>query len=85
MYPLDSKEGQSVIEHNANELKIVYDHGPVASFKWDSFQDVRLRLKRQWSNLPKVSDPISQALKDKIIHVREEQTDRNKAAYSSLQ
>jgi nicotinamide phosphoribosyltransferase len=49
----------------ANELKVVYNHGPVKDV-WDDFDTVRARVEEQWPKVQKNFDPISVELK-KVI------------------
>eukprot|EP01102_Stenamoeba_stenopodia_P005581 TRINITY_DN16331_c0_g1_i1.p1 TRINITY_DN16331_c0_g1~~TRINITY_DN16331_c0_g1_i1.p1 ORF type:complete len:508 (+),score=108.24 TRINITY_DN16331_c0_g1_i1:87-1610(+) len=49
-----------------NELKVVYDHGPVADAFPESFDDLRKRVTEEWERAPKAFDPISPPLKAKI-------------------
>ncbi len=51
---------------DANVLRVVYDHGPVSGFKWDSFDTVRARVADQWPRTPKKHDVVSAPLKDRI-------------------
>jgi nicotinamide phosphoribosyltransferase len=48
-----------------NELKVVYDHGPIDDV-WDDFDTVRQRVAKQWPACAKTYNPISQQLADKI-------------------
>lgn len=50
----------------SNELKVVYDNGPVPGFVWDDFDTVRARVKEQWKKCPKVHDVVSPELKERI-------------------
>ncbi|PJF17628.1 hypothetical protein PSACC_02573 [Paramicrosporidium saccamoebae] len=45
-------------------LQVYYDHGPVTLKR--SFDDIRKTAMANWERLPKVADPISPALKEKI-------------------
>lgn len=43
---------------------------PEALAAWPLFDEIKSRVQREWENLPKVHDPISQELRDKIKRVR---------------
>jgi len=49
-----------------NELKVVYDHGPVAGAFTDSFDAIKERIAAQWHATPKQHDPISVGMKERI-------------------
>jgi len=49
-----------------NVLKVVWDNGPVANLKWDTFDEVRARVESEWPKVPKTYDPISKELRDKV-------------------
>lgn len=49
-----------------NLLRVVYDSGPVAPAPWEEFDAVRSRVAREWRQLPRRYDPISQQLKAKV-------------------
>lgn len=53
-------------DSNSNELKIVYDNGPIADFKWDDFTTVRERVSTQWKATSKTHDPIHESMRAKI-------------------
>lgn len=61
VYP---EEDTSVTGHNL--LETVWDNGPVASHKWDTFDVVRERTRKEWSALPTIHDPRSKSLHAKI-------------------
>jgi len=46
-------------------LRVVYDHKPLPNV-WDDFDTIRKRVEEQWSKSPKVHDPVSKELKEKI-------------------
>lgn len=46
--------------------QVVYDHGPLESHEWDSFDDVRTRLAAEWAALPPTADVISPSLRAKM-------------------
>jgi len=48
-----------------NELKIVYDHGPVSGV-WDTFSTVQARVRAQWVITPKKHNPVSPGLQQRI-------------------
>ena len=50
-----------------NELELVYDYGKVC--QWEDFDSVRKRVRNQFNNLPKICDPISPQLREKINRV----------------
>ena len=50
-------------------FEVVYDHGPVPSRQWETFDVVRDRVAKEWSQAPKQHDPISEALRDRIENV----------------
>lgn len=54
-----------VIPEDENMLKLVYDCGPVG-YKFEDFDTVRKRVEDEWPTVPKVYDPISQELRDKV-------------------
>ena len=61
VYPLE--EG----EDNANSImQTVWDKGPVADLKWQTFDALRATVKKEWVALPKRHDPVSAPLKQKI-------------------
>ena len=62
VYPIEFEQLYSF-----NELVTVYDNGKVCD--WDSFDAVRSRLNSQWDKCPKLHDPLSQDLIDKIARV----------------
>ena len=46
-------------------LEVVYDKGPV-NVTWDSFDDIKKKIRETWPSIPKIFDPISDKLKKKI-------------------
>jgi len=54
------------VDEKENELKVVYDCGPVAGLVWDDFDTVKKRVATQWPAVPKVFDPVSADMKAKI-------------------
>jgi nicotinamide phosphoribosyltransferase len=48
-----------------NLLKVIYDKGPVKGLKWESFDELRERVEREWAALPPTADVISESLKRK--------------------
>jgi len=48
-------------------LRPVYDMRPIPNFVWDDFDTVRNRVKAQWEKAPKVHDPVSKEIKDRIV------------------
>jgi nicotinamide phosphoribosyltransferase len=51
---------------STNELKVVYDYGPVNGGVWDDFSTVRARVNAQWHATPKVHNPVSPAMTARI-------------------
>jgi nicotinamide phosphoribosyltransferase len=49
-----------------NLLQVVWDHGPVKDLKWESFDELRKRVKEGWETVPKLYDPVSEELHGKI-------------------
>ena len=49
-----------------NQLKVIYDHGPLLDMKWPLFDELKERISHQWTRFPKSHDPISNELKAKI-------------------
>jgi len=49
-----------------NILQVVWDNGPVKDLKWETFDDLRKRVKEGWETVPKLYDPVSDELKGKI-------------------
>ena len=47
-------------------LETIWDSGPVSSYKFENFDDLRVRVRKEWDALPAKFDPISPALKEKI-------------------
>lgn len=47
-------------------LETIWDSGPVAAYKFDSFDDMRKRVREDWDKLPPNYDPRSEPLKQKI-------------------
>ncbi|KAJ3322131.1 hypothetical protein HDV06_003582 [Boothiomyces sp. JEL0866] len=54
-----------------NELVVVYDHGKIS--KWDDFDRIRERVSTQWKSCPKVHNPVSKELSDKMANVESAQ------------
>jgi hypothetical protein len=46
--------------------QVVYNMGPVPGFKWDEFDTVRERVRKEWACLPLKADNLSASLKAKI-------------------
>ena len=44
-------------------LVTVYDKGPVAGFQWESFDEVRARVRREWAAAPKTGDNVAPELR----------------------
>lgn len=50
-----------------NELRVVYDHGPVAG-AFDDFSTVKQRVAEQWKQCPRVFDPIGEGMQQRIAN-----------------
>jgi nicotinamide phosphoribosyltransferase len=48
-----------------NMLKLVYDNGPVKGVFGETFDELREKVNKEWSSLPKKVDVISDELKEK--------------------
>ena len=48
-----------------NMLRVVYDCGPVEGVHWETFDDLKARVGREWGGLPKTADVVSDVLKRK--------------------
>ena len=48
-----------------NELRVVYDNGPVAG-AWDDFSTVQARVRAQWAITPKQHNPVGPAMQARI-------------------
>jgi hypothetical protein len=42
---------------------------PEALHTWPLFDEIKGRVQSEWESLPKVHDPVSQELRDKIKHI----------------
>lgn len=60
-----------------NVMNVVYDCGPV-NFVWPTFDQIRARVNVEWRNSPKIYDPRSVALRQKIDFLRGENVDVSK-------
>jgi len=49
-----------------NLLKVVWDNGPVKGLVWDDFSTVRARVASEWHGVPKLYNPVSKELHEKI-------------------
>jgi len=49
-----------------NILQVVWDNGPVPTWKKDTFDEMRVTVKEGWKTVPKLYDPISPELRVKI-------------------
>ncbi|KAJ2708181.1 hypothetical protein FB645_000027 [Coemansia sp. IMI 203386] len=63
---------------DGNQLKIVYDHGPVSGMSWDCFDDVRRRLNDQWARFPPRANAVSPSL---LAHQKTVHDDQAKHVY----
>eukprot|EP01127_Copromyxa_protea_P005759 TRINITY_DN1561_c0_g1_i1.p1 TRINITY_DN1561_c0_g1~~TRINITY_DN1561_c0_g1_i1.p1 ORF type:complete len:484 (+),score=117.60 TRINITY_DN1561_c0_g1_i1:146-1597(+) len=61
VFPL--KEGD---EDPDGMMQTVWNNGPV-DVKWEDFDSLRARVKREWAALPKKNDPVSAELKEVIV------------------
>lgn len=48
-----------------NMLRVIYDKGPVEGLAWESFDETRERVEKEWNALPKTADVVSASLKAK--------------------
>eukprot|EP00179_Madagascaria_erythrocladioides_P026307 CAMPEP_0198337530 /NCGR_PEP_ID=MMETSP1450-20131203/28694_1 /TAXON_ID=753684 ORGANISM="Madagascaria erythrocladiodes, Strain CCMP3234" /NCGR_SAMPLE_ID=MMETSP1450 /ASSEMBLY_ACC=CAM_ASM_001115 /LENGTH=510 /DNA_ID=CAMNT_0044042349 /DNA_START=74 /DNA_END=1602 /DNA_ORIENTATION=- len=67
----------------ADLLEVVYDGKPCADVKWETFDQMRDRVAREWSALPKAANVISDALQTKIdqcVQSKREQLAKDAAA-----
>jgi nicotinic acid phosphoribosyltransferase len=65
-YPSPSRWEDDLIEHN--ELATVYDSGPV-KVAWETFDEMRERVEKEWLLSPKHHDAISGQLREKINRI----------------
>jgi len=49
-----------------NLLETVWDCGPVVGHKWPTFDQIRENVKHGWATVPRLHDPISKELRQKI-------------------
>lgn len=82
VYPKESEKGKEILNKDQNCLEVVYDCGPVTTRIWDSFDEIRSRMRHQWTSFPKKFNPASPELLDKISKCRIEQETRNLDAYN---
>jgi len=61
VYPV---EDTSVVGEDL--LKVVYDKGPVNNAFPEDFDTLRARVEKEWTALPKLHDPVSESLRNKI-------------------
>jgi len=54
-----------ILKNKDDLLKVIYNYGPVND-PWDDFQTVRDRVQREWHAAPKIHNPISSPMQDKI-------------------
>jgi len=47
-----------------NLLTVVYDHGPMKTSPWETFDAIRERVKTQWGKFPPSHDARSKEIKD---------------------
>lgn len=54
-----------------NLLQLVYDKRPMEGLKWETFDEIKARVEREWAALPKTADVVSEELKEKRKAVAE--------------
>jgi nicotinamide phosphoribosyltransferase len=57
------------VSQEDNMLQVVYDCGPVDGLQWETFDQLRARVEREWAALPKRADVLSGSLKDKKMEI----------------
>ncbi|KAI8608494.1 nicotinamide phosphoribosyltransferase [Chytriomyces sp. MP71] len=67
------------IRAHKNAMVILYDCGKPVSWKWETFDQVRTRLNREWAGTQfyKSHDCLSQEMKDKMVSTRQAQEECN--------
>ncbi|RKP33395.1 nicotinate phosphoribosyltransferase family-domain-containing protein [Dimargaris cristalligena] len=50
-------------------LQVVYDHGPLPNYTWDTFAQIRARANREWAAAPTHHNAISTLLQQKTATV----------------
>ena len=48
-----------------NVLRVVYDHGPVEN-AFESFDELKARVQREWKATPKLHDPVGPEMRAKV-------------------
>jgi nicotinamide phosphoribosyltransferase len=59
------RELDEKVDYASNELKLIYDYGPVPN-SWENFDQIKLRVQSQWKATKKDHDVVSPQLKQKI-------------------
>jgi len=59
------REWNETVDEKKNELKVVYNYGPVEGI-WDDFDTVKARVDKQWKATPKTHDPVAPQMKERI-------------------
>jgi hypothetical protein len=80
VYPKTQPSNQDT--RTSNLLKLVYDCGPLASCPFDTFDDVRSRLEREWNARPRQHDGVSLELRVKLKRIAS--FNRDPARYAGL-
>mmetsp|Transcript_35825 Transcript_35825/g.60367 ORF Transcript_35825/g.60367 Transcript_35825/m.60367 type:complete len:518 (-) Transcript_35825:704-2257(-) len=64
--------GTPLVSDAENEMRVVYDNGPLKESPWDDFDTVRQRVEREWKELApnKNADPLSSQIKERIKQMR---------------
>jgi len=64
--------GRPLVSDAENEMRVVYDNGPLKESPWDDFDTVRQRVEREWKELApnKNADPLSSQIKERIKQMR---------------
>jgi len=57
---LPKKDGEP--DDPNNILKTYWKCGPVSGLVWDSFDQIKERINKEWSSLPKLYDPVSKEM-----------------------
>uniref|UniRef100_A0A7S0MWA0 Nicotinamide phosphoribosyltransferase n=1 Tax=Pyramimonas obovata TaxID=1411642 RepID=A0A7S0MWA0_9CHLO len=70
----DHAAGAPLVEAAENELRVVYDCGPLKQSPWDDFDTVRARVEAEWRQLAPLKNvsPLSSQLKERIAEMSPE-------------
>lgn len=60
--------GEPLVSVADNLLRVVYDKGPV-DCHWETFSQVRERVKQQWAATPRTGENVSSQLKERVKEV----------------